>query len=61
MESRQGVDTGDLTNSLLFKRGRLTRWVGYNYTPPITEEWQRKWTPDIRRYKLKGHWVVSET
>jgi hypothetical protein len=53
----QGVETGYVSNALIAKRGRLTRWVGYNVTVPVDEEWKRKWTPDKRVYKLKCHWV----
>lgn len=48
----QGVETGDVPNLLISKRGRLTRWVGYNL-PWVGEEWKKKWTPEQRVYRLE--------
>jgi len=55
--TQQGVETGDVSECMLWKMARLTQWVGYNSPVVVDEEWKRKWARDARVYKLRCYWM----
>lgn len=57
---QQGVDVGDMTETLLRKRGRLTRWRMHTEPTIVNEEWKRHWVYPKRIYKLECWWVHLE-